>query len=82
MLVQALDDAGADASGFDELLDAGIAHADQGEFGGREEGVGCHQEQDQKDPEQHKGDHGWGNSNIRRRSCQVAIGAQMDSSAA
>ena len=41
-----------------ELLDAGIAHADQGEFGGREEGIGRHQEKDQKDPEQHKGDHG------------------------
>ena len=58
MLVEALDDARADASGLDELLDAGIAHAHQGEFGGREEGIGCHQEQDQKDPEQHKGDHG------------------------
>ena len=34
----------------DELLDAGIADADQGEFGGREERVGCHQEKDQKAP--------------------------------
>ena len=42
----------------DELLDASIAHAHQGKFGGREEGVGCHQEKDQKDPEQHKSDHG------------------------
>ena len=58
MLVQALDDARADASRRDELLDAGIAHAHQGEFGCREEGIGRHQEQDQKDPEQHKGDHG------------------------
>ena len=58
MLVQALDDARADASSLNELLDAGIAHADQGEFGCREEGIGRHQEKDQKDPEQHKGDHG------------------------
>ena len=43
---------------FNELLDAGIAHAHQGEFGCREEGIGRHQEKDQKDPEQHKGDHG------------------------
>src|ERR1700728_2003379 len=58
MLVETLDDAATNASGFNELLDSGIAHADQRELGGREEGVGCDQEQDQKDPEQHKGDHG------------------------
>ena len=59
MLVKALHDARADASRRDELLDAGIAHAHQGEFRCCEEGIGCHQEKDQKDPEQHKGDHGW-----------------------
>ena len=58
VLVQALDDARADASGFDELLDARVAHADQGEFRGREERIGCHQQKDHKDPEQHKSDHG------------------------
>ena len=58
VLVQALHDARANASRCDELLDAGIAHAHQGEFGCREEGIGRHQEKDQKDPEQHKGDHG------------------------
>ena len=40
-----------------KLLDASITDADQREFGGCEEGVGCHQEQDQKDPEQHESDH-------------------------
>ena len=58
VLVEALHDARADASRCNELLDAGIAHAHQGEFGCREEGIGRHQEKDQKDPEQHKGDHG------------------------
>ena len=57
MLMQALHDAGADASGLDELLDAGIAHADQGEFRGREKRVRCHQEKDQEHAEQHEGDH-------------------------
>ena len=56
--MQALDDARTDASGLNELLDAGIANAHQGEFGCREEGIGRHQEKDQKDPEQHKSDHG------------------------
>ena len=56
-LVQALDDAGADTYGFDQLLDAGVARAYQREFSCREEAVGCHQEQDQKHPEQHKGNH-------------------------
>ncbi|SPF44107.1 hypothetical protein SBA1_510044 [Candidatus Sulfotelmatobacter kueseliae] len=58
MLMEALHDAGADASGLDKLLDTRVADADQGEFGGGEERIGCHQEQDQQDPEQHKGDHG------------------------
>ncbi len=57
-LMKALNDARAAASSLDELLNTGIANAHQGEFGGCEEGVGCHQEKDQKDPEQHKGDHG------------------------
>jgi hypothetical protein len=57
-LMQALHDARANAPRFDELLDAGIAHTHQGEFGCREEGIGRHQEKDQEDPEQHKSDHG------------------------
>ena len=58
MLVKTLDDARANPARSDELLDASIAHAHQGEFGGGEERIGRHQKQDQKDPEQHKGDHG------------------------
>ncbi len=58
VLVEALHDAGADTSGINELLNAGVADTDQGKLGGREERIGCHQEKDQKDPEQHKSDHG------------------------
>jgi hypothetical protein len=59
MLMKALDHAGADASGLDQLLNASIANADQGELGSREKRIRRHQEKDQKHPEQHKGDHGW-----------------------
>ena len=52
------DGAGADAPCLDELLNARITHAHQGKFGGGKEGVGCHQEQNQKHPEQHKCNHG------------------------
>ncbi len=55
--MQALHDARADASRGNKLLNTGIAHAYQGEFSCCEEGIGRHQEKDQKDPEQHKGDH-------------------------
>ena len=67
--VQFLDNAGADAAGFDELLDAGLAHADQGEFGRGKERVGCDQEQDEEHPQQHKGKHGWVILTFQRRYC-------------
>jgi hypothetical protein len=57
MLVETLHNAGADTSGVNELLDACIAHTHEGEFGGGEERIGCYQEEDQEDPEQHIGDH-------------------------
>ena len=44
--VQPLEDAGADTTGFYELLDAGITHADQGELRSSEKGVCRHQEDD------------------------------------
>ncbi len=69
--MQALDDAGADAAGGDELLDAGVADADQGEFGGGEKRICRHQKKDQEHAEQHEGDHLgavlMGNSSIRGR---------------
>ncbi len=69
-LVQTLDDAGAGASGFDELLDAGVTDTDQGEFRSGEERIGRHQKKDQQHAEQHKGYHLWviltGNSSIAR----------------
>ena len=58
VLVQPLDNAGADAAGFDQLLDSGVADADQGKLGGREKGVGRNQEQDEKHPQQRKSYHG------------------------
>src|ERR1700690_4201302 len=57
--MQLLDNAGTDTVGFDELLNAGFANAHQGELGRGKERVGCDQEQDQKHPDQHEGDHGW-----------------------
>ena len=45
--------------GIDELLDAGIPHAHQGKFGSGKEGIGCDQEQNEENPEQHKSYHGW-----------------------
>jgi len=39
------------------LQDAGFAHADEGEFGGRKEGIGRHQKQDDKHPQQHQCNH-------------------------
>ncbi len=72
MLMQALHGARADAAGLDELLDSGIAHADQGELRGCEKRVRCHQEEDQEHAEQHEGDHLgvilMGHSSIGRRS--------------
>ena len=38
--MQFLNDASADAPGVDQLLNTGIAHADQGKFSGREESIG------------------------------------------
>ena len=55
--MQALDDAGADAAGLDELLNSGVANADQGEFRSGEKRIRRHQEKDQKHAEQHEGDH-------------------------
>ena len=59
VLVEALDDARAGAAGVDELLDAGVADADQGELRSREKRVRRHQEKDQEYAEQHEGDHLW-----------------------
>ena len=55
--MQFLDYAGGGSMGFDKLLNAGLADAHQSKLCGRKEGVGCHQEQDEKNPQQHKSDH-------------------------
>ena len=44
-------------SGLDELLDTGVPHAHERKLGRGKKGIGCHQEQDEKHPEQHEGDH-------------------------
>ena len=46
------------SAGRDKLLDAGVAHTHQGEFRCCEEGIGRHQEQDDKHPQQHVRNHG------------------------
>jgi hypothetical protein len=43
---------------FDQLLNAGFADADEREFGCREEGVDCHQQQYDEHPQQHGCNHG------------------------
>ena len=58
LLVKFEDGAGARAVGFDQLLDARFAHADQRELGCGEEGIGRHQEQDDEHPQQHVCNHG------------------------
>ncbi len=58
LLVQFEDGAGADAVGFDQLLDTRFANADQSKFRRREEGIGRHNEQDDKHPRQHIRNHG------------------------
>jgi hypothetical protein len=59
VFVESLDGAGADAMGFDELLDARVADADQCEFRGHEKGIGRHQQHDGKHPHQDVSGH-WG----------------------
>src|SRR5208282_2811438 len=53
LLVKFEDGAGAGAVGFDQLLDARLAHADERELGCGEEGIGRYQEQDNEHPQQH-----------------------------
>jgi hypothetical protein len=58
VLVKTLNDASANATGLDELLNARVADADQGKFSSGKEGIDCNQEKDQKDPEQYVRHHG------------------------
>src|ERR1035437_5787495 len=58
LLVKFEDGAGASPVSYDQLLDARFAHADQRELGCGEEGIGRHQEQDDKHPQQHVCKHG------------------------
>ena len=79
LLVELENDAGADAAVFDELEDASFAHADEGEFGGRKEGIGRNQKQDDKHPQEHQCNHGWlilASPGIvwREPGCYIAIG--------
>ena len=56
--MQLLHSARPDASCGNELLDAGIANANESKFGGGEEGIGRDQQQDHKSQPQHEDDHG------------------------
>jgi hypothetical protein len=44
MLLQTLDGTSASAAGVDELLDAGVTDADNGELGGYKESIERHQQ--------------------------------------
>lgn len=55
--VEALDCARADPLGIDELLDAGVANADEGEFCRNKEGIERHKQHDCDQPQQHVGKH-------------------------
>jgi hypothetical protein len=57
-------DSRTDPAGFDQLLDAGIADSNQSELSSGKERIRRNQEQDEQDPEQHKGNHRIANSNI------------------
>ena len=48
-LLQALNSSGTRAPGVDQLLDAGIAQAYDGELGSHKEGVQSHQQHDHQD---------------------------------
>src|SRR6266852_4450991 len=65
--MESLENAGADAAGVNQLLDAGVADADQCKLGRGKKSVSRDQEQYQQDPEQHKGNHLTANSNIPKR---------------
>ncbi len=58
LLVQLQDCSGTHAAGFNQLLDSRFADADQRKLGRCEERIGCHQEQDEKHPQQHIRNHG------------------------
>ena len=51
VLLEALDGAGAGDAERDELLKAGVAHADEGELGGDEEAVSEDERDDRHEPE-------------------------------
>ena len=55
--MESLQDSRPDTSGFDQLLNARVTHAYQSEFSRGEKGICRHQEDNQEDPEQHKGYH-------------------------
>ena len=58
LVVQLADGARADASLLDELLEAGVADADQGVLAGGKESVGGHQQDHGDDPHEDKGEQG------------------------
>ena len=74
LLVEFENGASAGAVGFDQLLDAGFAHADQRELGRGEEGIGRHQEQDDEHPQQHVCNHGTLILTFQRDNALAAIG--------
>jgi hypothetical protein len=58
VLVQLQNSPRTHAVGVNELLDASVAHAHQGKLGSGKEGVRCHEQEDEKNPQQHESNHG------------------------
>ena len=78
LLMELLDGAGADALSRNHLLDARLAHAHQGKFGGDEERVRRNQQDHRYDAEDDKGNHPVGDLSIailRLRHLEVQASA-------
>ena len=57
LLVELLDGSSADAVSRYQLLQTGLAYADQGKFGGNEERVCCDEQHDRRNPQHDESNH-------------------------
>ncbi len=81
LLMQLEDDFGAGTVRFDQLLDAGFAHTDQREFGGRKKRVHRHQQQYNEHPQQHGCNHGTLILTFHRGNARFVGGSEIASEA-
>ena len=71
VLLEAADGAGSGDSGSNELLDAGVAHGDEGELGSHKEGVGQDEDGHGDDLEKRESVHG---VRFQRESIEKVVG--------